>query len=75
MKPVEYFESNQIFKGKQSKVRIIQRHGDLITYECWYPMVIHPEVMTHRMFSRNAQSNRAMPMAKLRQEVQENPYR
>ena len=35
----------------------------LTTIECEYPRFIHGEVMTHRMFSRNAQSSRAVPVA------------
>lgn len=34
----------------------------LTTVECEYPRFIHSEVMTHRMFSRNAQSSRAVPV-------------
>lgn len=31
----------------------------LTTLECFYPRIIHAELMTHRVFSRNAQSSRA----------------
>jgi thymidylate synthase ThyX len=37
----------------------------ITTLECFYPRIIHGEVMTHRVFSRNAQSSRAMPTAKV----------
>lgn len=40
------------------------RGQDIITYELDYPRFIHAEVMTHRMFGRNAQSSRAVPIAK-----------
>lgn len=36
----------------------------LTTFELEYPRMIHAEVMTHRMFSRNAQSSRAVPVHK-----------
>lgn len=36
----------------------------LTTYELEYPRFIHAEVMTHRVFSRNAQSSRAVPVTK-----------
>lgn len=36
----------------------------LTTFELEYPRFIHAEVMTHRVFSRNAQSSRAVPVAK-----------
>ncbi len=67
-------EPTHWYVGEQSAVRIIQRHGILVTFECYYPMIIHPEIMTHRMFSRNAQSNRAMSLSKLREEVEFFPY-
>lgn len=45
----------------------------LTTWELTYPRFIHAEIMTHRAFSRNAASSRAIPAAKLRQRVTENP--
>ncbi len=36
----------------------------LTTFELEYPRFIHAEVMTHRVFSRNAQSSRAVPVNK-----------
>lgn len=38
-----------------------------------YPRFIHAEFMTHRAFSRNAASSRAIPVAKLIADVRENP--
>lgn len=40
-------------------------HTRITTLECVYPRIIHGEVMTHRVFSHNAQSSRAMPTAKV----------
>jgi len=40
-------------------------HTRITTMVCTYPRFIHAEVMTHRMFSRNASSSRAIPVAKL----------
>ncbi|WP_454735442.1 FAD-dependent thymidylate synthase [Cupriavidus necator] len=37
----------------------------LTTLQLTYPRYIHAEVMTHRVFSRNASSSRAIPVAKL----------
>lgn len=37
-----------------------------------YPRYIHSEFMTHRMFSRNSSSSRAIPTDKLIQEVKDN---
>lgn len=40
----------------------------LTTLHARYPRMIHAEVMTHRMFSRNARSSRAVPSSRLRAE-------
>ena len=45
----------------------------LTTFVLTYPRFIHPEFMTHRMFSRNTSSSRAIPYAKLRQQVLDHP--
>lgn len=46
----------------------------LITMHLHYPDIIHGEVMTHRVFSRNARSMRAVPVKKMAQEVIEDPF-
>jgi thymidylate synthase ThyX len=45
----------------------------LTTFELRYPRFIHSELMTHRMFSRNASSSRAIPVDKMLQRIEENP--
>lgn len=45
----------------------------LITYELTYPRFIHAEFMTHRVFSRNAASSRAIPIEKMIKKVEEDP--
>ena len=41
-------------------------NGKRITTFCIeYPRLIHSEFMTHRMFSRNAASSRAIPFSKM----------
>lgn len=45
----------------------------LITYELEYPRFIHAELMTHRLFSRNAASSRAIPISKMMEMVEETP--
>lgn len=45
----------------------------IITMELVYPRYIHSELMTHRMFSRNASSSRATPVKVLAKEVIEDP--
>ena len=39
-----------------------------------YPRCIHAEVMTHRMFSRNAASSRAIPVEKMLKDVFDDPF-
>lgn len=46
---------------------------EIITWELEYPRFIHSELMTHRLFSRNAASSRAIPVAKMIEQVRENP--
>lgn len=43
------------------------------TWELQYPRFIHAELMTHRQFSRNAASSRAIPIAKVLEQVLTNP--
>jgi hypothetical protein len=45
----------------------------LTTLELRYHRFIHAEFMTHRMFSRNASSSRAIPVAKMLEQVSRNP--
>lgn len=46
----------------------------LTTFELTYPRSIHAEVMTYRVFARNASSSRAIPARKYRAAVQDDPY-
>lgn len=46
---------------------------EIVTFELNYPRFCHSELMTHRMFSRNAASSRAIPVAKVIEQVRENP--
>lgn len=46
----------------------------LTTMRLRYPRVIHAEFMTHRMFSRNASSSRAIPVERLIQDVMDDPF-
>lgn len=45
----------------------------LVTWELKYPRFIHQEVLTHRQFSRNAASSRAIPVTKMLKLVEEHP--
>ena len=46
---------------------------ELVTFELTYHRFIHAELMTHRMFSRNAMSSRAVPVEKMIEQVRDNP--
>ena len=46
---------------------------ELVTFELEYPRFIHSELMTHRVFSRNAASSRAIPISKMIAQVSTNP--
>lgn len=46
----------------------------LTTMELTYPRIIHAEFMTHRLFSRNAASSRAIPVEKMIDKVKEDPF-
>lgn len=53
----------------------VSPHGErLTTFEITYPYIIHAEIMTHRMFSRNTQSSRATPVLKNVERVQNDPF-
>lgn len=43
----------------------------ITTLELMYPRYIHSELMTHRVFSRNASSSRAIPVKKLIKDVED----
>lgn len=45
----------------------------LTTMVCTYPRFIHSEVMTHRMFSRNSASSRAIPTKKMIDTIRADP--
>lgn len=53
---------------------IDSRGNRIISYILTYPRFIHSELMTHRMFSRNAASSRAIPFEKMVKMVKEDPF-
>lgn len=46
----------------------------IFTIHARYPRIIHAEIMTHRVFSRNARSSRAVPVATMLKEIRETPF-
>lgn len=45
----------------------------ITTFELEYPRFIHSELMTHRVFSRNAASSRAIPIERMQDLIKQNP--
>jgi thymidylate synthase ThyX len=45
----------------------------ITTFQLKYPRLIHGEFMTHRVFSRNASSSRAIPVMKLLKDIWNDP--
>lgn len=45
----------------------------ITTFELEFPRFILPEFNTHRLFSRNAQSSRAVPVDKMLEQIRKNP--
>jgi thymidylate synthase ThyX len=70
---------NKLFTGKQCSVTIIEdsvsqlTRKRLTTLQLRYWRAVHSEFMTHRMFSRNASSSRAIPTERLLYQVEEFP--
>lgn len=46
----------------------------IYTIRLRYPRIIHGEIMTHRVFSRNARSSRAVPVRTMLDEVLKTPF-
>lgn len=52
----------------------VSPEGEVITtMQLCYPRFIHSELMTHRVFSRNAMSSRAIPIQKMIDQVRSSP--
>jgi thymidylate synthase ThyX len=62
------------FEAKILADSISPENYRLTTFELCYPRIIHAEVMTHRVCSRNTASSRAIPVDKLINSVLTNPY-
>lgn len=51
----------------------VENCSRITTMEVTYPRFVHSEFMTHRVFSRNAASSRAIPVEKMLQVVKDDP--
>lgn len=47
---------------------------EICTFEATYPRIVHSEMMTHRVFSRNSASTRAIPLATQLKNLLQNPF-
>lgn len=70
--------NDQGYVGGYVKASIIadsinSTNNRLITYVLEYPRFIHAEFMTHRLFSKNSESSRAVPVNKLIDNIREEP--
>lgn len=60
----------KVIKKSQNK-----KTGDIITtFQLEYPRIVHGEVLTHKLFSRNTSSSRAVPVNTMLSKIEENPY-
>jgi thymidylate synthase ThyX len=70
-----------LFEGKAAQVGIVEHSlnghtgKEIITFQLKYWRAIHSEVLTHRVFSRNASSSRAIPTAKLLEAIRSKPVK
>lgn len=62
-----------MFEAKIVAHSVSEFGKEIITYQLKYPRFIHAEFMTHRVLSRNASSSRAIPVAKMIEQVRTNP--
>lgn len=54
---------------------VSEQGQEILTYVLEYPRMIHSEIMTHRLISRNAASSRAIPFAKMKEQLRGVPVR
>src|ERR1700689_3019209 len=52
----------------------IDRKVKIDTFLLQYPRCIHSEFMTHRVFSRNSASSRAIPVKRMIEQVMSDPF-
>ena len=62
------------YQARVLKHSVSYHETPLITIEVTFPRIVLAEFNTHRMFSRNSASSRAIPIKKMLRMVRENPY-
>ena len=60
----ERYSDTTLTRGNSTVTLLANTYG-LRTFALEYPRYIHSELMTHRVFSRNARSSRAVPVGRL----------
>jgi hypothetical protein len=58
---------------EDSTSQYARRNHRLTTFQLRYPRMVHAELMTHRAFSRNSSSSRAIPVERMIQWVKDDP--
>ena len=64
-------ENNITVKIIQDSINVVGNR--LTTFVLEYPRFIHSELLTHRVFSKNSASSRAIPIEKMIKMIQDNP--
>ena len=65
--------SKDLYEVKVVEKSINEFGKTLTSFQLKYPRIIHSEFMTHRVFSRNASSSRAIPVKKMIEMVRKTP--
>lgn len=65
---------NQMFVRVIKASRPTNGAASIITIHARYPRIFHSEIMTHRVFSRNARSSRAVPVMTMLKEIWNAPF-
>lgn len=60
-------------KRNNCTAKSLAHYDNLWTFELTYPRYIHGEFLTHRTFSRNASSSRAIPVKRMVEQIENNP--
>ena len=68
-----YVKMSHMITAKIIKDSISEAGKRITTFELEYPRFIHSEFMTHRVFSRNAASSRAIPLKVMLSNIWKNP--
>lgn len=64
-----------MFSAKVIAHSVCPKRVQIASLQLRYPKFIHGEFMTHRVFSRNASSSRAIPVARLIKDIEEDTAR